>query len=862
VIETGQTRPQGNIEPNLASGMLRDPLAFLLGFAGLSLVVAWLLWFLQPTTHDTFRDWTGLAGLPAGVLAALASLRLRRARKLDPGTRRMWALAALALVVYGIGALLNLVALHWTAGPYLGPVAFGLEIATYAIAWIALSALPGSARSKTDFTLISLDFAIIAWSTMMVAWHLWLYPAARQVGADVITAAGVAIFPALDIVIVGTVGSAALRAPHRGTAVALWLVCGAMAVTLVGDVAAGPDMLRASYRPGGVVGLLYSAAWFGIGAAIYAQWRIPQRRRTPRHPLERWRALALLPYVAVALAVTVPVVSAWDDQETLRQHVPAAGLLMALVIARLGVTARENARLAAAERERLATVVEQTTDGVVITNQRGIVTYVNPAFTVITGFAEEDVVGRPMSALEGGDPGIWSAEEVRAVLARGETWAGRMEGRRRDGEPFAVLMTVAPLRDRRGTISGSVGVARDILRERELEMELAQAQRMEAIGRLAGGVAHDFNNILTVINGFSELALTELDGDHPVREDIAEISRASDRAASLTRALLAFSRRQVMRPQPVHLNEVVAGMAPMLEVLMGEAVQISVKPADNLGWAMADRAQLEQVILNLASNARDAMPEGGRLTITTRNVNLTEKYARGHFGASPGPHVALSIADTGVGMTPEVKEHAFEPFFTTKERGKGTGLGLSTVIGVVQQSGGSIELQTKPGSGTELTVYLPRAARPAPPQPKKVAAPEPRPSGGSETILVVEDEGPVRAFVERTLRQAGYRVLTAANGAEALSVARKERGIQLLFTDMVMPGMTGRELAAKLAEMRPGLPAVFASGYSEEALKEGFGDQAGIPYLAKPFAAEALLGRVREALDAGPRGSGPARRNG
>jgi PAS domain S-box-containing protein len=534
--------------------------------------------------------------------------------------------------------------------------------------------------------------------------------------------------------------------------------------------------------------------------------------------------------------------------ELLRQHLPATGLLMALVVARLAVTARENSRLAADEREMLATAVDQTTDAIVVTNRVGAVTYVNPAFVRITGYSAEEVMGGYMTDL-GGDTGTWRGEEVRTVLARGESWAGRMEGRRRDGEPFQVTMTVAPLRDQTGALAGSVGVAKDTSREQELEAELAQAQRMEAIGRLAGGVAHDFNNILTVVNGFSELALNELPQDHPVREDIAEISRASDRAASLTRALLAFSRRQVMRPQAVNLNEVVTGMTPMLGVLMGDEVELVFKPSDSLGWAMADRAQLEQVILNLASNARDAMPEGGRLTVGTRNVTLTEKHVRTHYGASPGPHVALSIADTGTGMTPEVLEHAFEPFFTTKERGKGTGLGLSTVIGVVQQSGGSIQVDTKPGVGTELTIYLPRVQKPARAPADESRTPAPRVAGGSETILVAEDEAPVRAFVERTLRQSGYRVLTAANGAEALELARREPHLHLLFTDMVMPGMSGRELAGRLAEIRPGLPAIFASGYSDEALREDFSEDPNVPYLSKPFTAEALLMRIRNTLD-------------
>jgi PAS domain S-box-containing protein len=842
------TEAQTQATPGAASirAIWRDSLAWLLAFSGLFLVAAWAWWLTRPGEEVAFKEYTGLAGLPAGLLVALAMIRLRRADKLDVATRRMWSICAMALVTYGVGASFSLFAQSVTGWGVLQPIGLTLQILTYPIVWIALSVVPGPSRSATDLLLVNLDVTILVWAISMLAWHLWLYPIARAAGASLATTLGAALFPALDLALIGTLFATALRTPRRGTSVALAIVGVAMVVTLAGDMVAATQYLREGYQPGGVTGLLYAVAWFGIGVAMYAQWRMPQSRRQVRALTDYWRGVGILPYVAVALAFIIPVISAWDDQEMLRQHVPATGILMALVVARLAVTVRENARLGAAEREMLATAIEQTTDAVVVTNRWGAVTYVNRAFTRITGYAAEEVVGRPMSEMQG-DTGGWSGEEVRAVVARGESWAGRMEGRRRDGEPFHVHMTVAPLRDQGGAHVGSVGVAKDIAREQELEIELARAQRMEAIGRLAGGVAHDFNNILTVINGFSELALTELPKDHPVVEDVAEISRASERAASLTRALLAFSRRQVMRPQAVNLNEVVAGMTPMLGVLLGGTIEVEVKAADRLGWVMADRAQLEQVILNLASNARDAMPEGGRLTITTRNVTLSEKHTRIHGGG--GPYVALTVADTGVGMTPEVREHAFEPFFTTKERGKGTGLGLSTAIGVVQQSGGSIHVESKPGAGSEFTIHLPRVSKPEKPDPVEEPSADRAAVRGSETILVAEDEDPVRVFVERTLRQSGYRVLTAANGADALELARHEPHIDLLFTDMVMPGMTGRELATRLAAMRPGLPAVYASGYSDEALRDDFSQEAGLPYLAKPFSAEALLTRVREALD-------------
>jgi PAS domain S-box-containing protein len=853
VIEPDRTRAQRETGPLGLRALARDPLAILVTLVGAFLICASTYWAVGTGDSSSLDRYTALVGVPGGVVVILAAFRLRGAGRLDPSVRKMWSLVVTALALYSMGAAVHVVAISEPGLGFLGGASMLLEIAAYPIAWAALLALPGPGRTATDILLLVLDVAIVAFSASMLGWHLWLYPIAREAGASFLETLWVALPPALDLATIFAIGATLPRARQLGTAIALWILVVSIAAALVGDWLAGVEILRGVYRMGGVPGLFYSFAWLGFALAAYAQLRVPQRERPFRGQTHYSRDLPWLPYAALAAAYFIPTFGSWNDKELLQQHLPATGLLMGLVVARLAVTARENDRLGAAERETLAMAVDQATDAILTTNRRGVVTYVNPAFARITGYPAEEVVGRAMSDLEG-DTGGWSGAEVRAVTSRGESWSGRMEGRRKDGEPFHVHMTVAPLRDPGGAIAGSIGVAKDITREQELEVELARAQRMEAIGRLAGGVAHDFNNILTVINGFSELALTELPPDHPVTEDISEISRASERAASLTRALLAFSRRQVMRPQPVNLNEVVAGLAPMLGVLMGDGTEIEVKPADRLGWAMADRAQLEQVILNLASNARDAMPAGGRLTIATKNVTLSEKYARTHLGSHAGPHVALVVADTGMGMTPEVRDHAFEPFFTTKERGKGTGLGLSTAIGVVEQSGGSIQVESKPGAGSEFTVYLPRAPRPDKAPESETPAPDRPVARGTETILVVEDEDPVRAFVERTLRQSGYRVLTARNGAEALDLAKSEPHLHLLFTDMVMPGMSGRELATRLATARPGLPAVFASGYSDEALGEGFGEEGAVPYLAKPFSAETLLNRVREALDGRTRG--------
>ena len=406
---------------------------------------------------------------------------------------------------------------------------------------------------------------------------------------------------------------------------------------------------------------------------------------------------------------------------------------------------------------------------------------------------------------------------------------------------------VSPLRNASGTVVGSVEVARDISRETALEVQLAEAHRMEAIGRLAGGIAHDFNNILTAISGFAELAADELPDDHPVAEDLAQILQASDRAAALTQALLAFSRRQVMQPSVLDINEVVAGISPMLGRLIGADVELVVHTDPTLGRTMADRGRFEQVVMNLAVNARDAMPNGGRLTIETANVDLDEEYARTHVSAKAGRHVMLAVSDTGVGMAAQVLKHAFEPFFTTKAQGKGTGLGLSTVIGIVAQSGGSIDVHSQPGHGAAFRIYLPRVETPS--EEGHTAGHGPDSPIGNETILVAEDEPAVRTFVERVLSHAGYQVHTAANGEEALRLAATLDRLDLLFTDMVMPGMGGSELIEALTAERPDLRTICASGYTDDAVFRDGAARSQLPYLSKPFTAEALLALVRQVLD-------------
>ncbi|MFH1742854.1 MAG: response regulator [bacterium] len=411
------------------------------------------------------------------------------------------------------------------------------------------------------------------------------------------------------------------------------------------------------------------------------------------------------------------------------------------------------------------------------------------------------------------------------------------------------LVTVSPLHDPGGRLIGSVHIARDITEQKKLEQQLIQAQKMEAVGRLAGGIAHDFNNVLMVVTGYSEFVLRKLREDDPMREDVEEIKKAGERAATLTRQLLAFSRRQVLQPETLNLNTLIADMDKMLRHLIGEDIEVLTTLCPDLGQVKVDPGQIEQVIMNLAINARDAMPQGGKIIMETANVDLDEDYTRGHAGASPGPHVMLALSDTGCGMDAETRERVFEPFFTTKEKGKGTGLGLSTVYGIVKQSGGCIYLYSEPGKGATFKIYLPRveeATESA--KPKRTSTGSYR---GTETILLVEDEEVVRNLVSRMLKEHGYTVLEASSGSEALQMcARREGPIHLLVTDVVMPGMSGRDLSERLSSERPEIKVLYMSGYTDNAIVQHGVLEEGVHFLQKPIMPEALARKVREVLDA------------
>jgi PAS domain S-box-containing protein len=505
---------------------------------------------------------------------------------------------------------------------------------------------------------------------------------------------------------------------------------------------------------------------------------------------------------------------------------------------------------ARASEGRYRGLLEAAPDAMVVVDQLGKIVLLNARAEAQFGYSRDELLGQPVTAIipEGFAERL-VADDLRSAadaLAQQIGTGIELAALRRDGTGFPIEIMLSPLENSDGILV--TAAIRDISVRKALETQLFLAQKMEAVGHLAAGIAHDFNNLLTAIHGFGELLGRSLPDGDPRRADLGEILRAADRASELTRQLVAFSRRQILQLRVLDPAEVVEGIAPMLRLLMGERIALVTRTQPDLGNVMADLSQLEQVILNLAVNARDAMSEGGKLTIETENVDWDADYAGAHAEVSPGPYVMLAVSDTGEGMDAHTKARAFEPFFTTKEPGKGTGMGLATVYGIVKQSNGSIYLYTEPGLGTTVKVYLPRVGDEA--TPVVAAVPAHAATTGSETILLVEDNAAVRTFARRVLEVQGYTVLEAACGAEALPLAASQTGpLHLLITDVAMPGMQGHQLAQQLRANRPDLPVLYVSGYTENSvIAQGIRERE-VVFLQKPFTAEALGSAVRGAIE-------------
>ncbi len=524
-----------------------------------------------------------------------------------------------------------------------------------------------------------------------------------------------------------------------------------------------------------------------------------------------------------------------------------SGAALRVIGAMTDVTERTRSEAAIRFQAQLLNAVQQA---VVATDPEGIVIFWNKFAENLYGWTAEESVGRTIEELTPSPFLRDHGEEIVVRGAAGESWTGEFLVQGKSGKAFPALLATSPVLDKLGRVLGYVRVSIDLTERRNLEEQFRQSQKMDAVGRLAGGIAHDFNNLLTVIRLNTEIILDSFDATDPRSDDVKQIKSAAERASSLTRQLLAFSRKQILQPRVLDMNSVVGTVEPMLRRLIGEDITIA-SQCGARGYVVADPGQLEQILVNLVVNARDAMPQGGRISIETKNVDLDENYTSEHAPVVAGRYVMLAVTDTGVGMNADTKEHAFDPFFTTKDPGKGTGLGLATVYGIVKQSGGYVWIYSEPAQGTALKLYFPEVSAAA----AFGAGPEYQPTmktpnRGSETILLVEDEEAVRGLACRILERQGYRVIPAQHGRDAMEIATKEAGqIDLVLTDVVMPGMNGRGLVERLSGIRPAIKSLYMSGYTDDdIIRRGFIEPSK-SFLQKPFTSEALLQTVRKVLD-------------
>jgi PAS domain S-box-containing protein len=567
-----------------------------------------------------------------------------------------------------------------------------------------------------------------------------------------------------------------------------------------------------------------------------------------------WSAIVITLLLTTGIASFALPMLRHDEEASVRLQLAVRGLLGLVLLFDVYAIYQQvqihRIRRRLLEREELFQLIsENAADMIAVVDGNGDRLYNSPSYARVLGYTAEDL--RKTSPLEQIHPDDLPMVLDAAKEAKGSAVGRRIEYRmrRKDGEWVVLESTASPIRNAAGNVEKLVIVNRDISERRHLELQLRQSQKMDAIGRLSGGVAHDFNNLLGVIIGYSEVLQDQIKEGDRLRVCVDQILQAGKRAASLTRQLLAFSRQQVLEPKVLLLNGVVGDMEKMLRRLIGEDVQLTTKLDAKLGKVRADQGQIEQVIMNLAVNARDAMPEGGDLSIETANTEMDEAFVKRYpYPVQTGPYILLTVSDTGTGMDDVTKQRIFEPFFTTKEKGKGTGLGLSMVYGVVKQSNGYIDVFSTVGQGTTFKIYLPRIDQEPEEHTTKTALS--KAFRGNETILLVEDEKNLCVLTRNLLEHYGYAVLEAESGAQALAVSRQNAGaIHLLLTDIVMPGIGGRALAQTLSRERPGIRVVYMSGYTGQTVGGQTILSPGAHFLQKPFTREDLARKIREALE-------------
>ena len=847
------------------SSLLRDRGALLL--SGLAVfIVLYRLWSITSTLSPERRTfWSDLAVLP--LLCAFVLARwCARTPELDARTRKAWLWLSLAFFLGWLGDALEFVygwLLHWEFLNVLHHTAYALE---YPALLIGLLSFPGFLRTRGDALQFGLDAATVLLGGLMVFWKFVYGPAATLAGRDFGSLARAVCYPLCDLVMLLAAAVIAARHFREPVRVVFLLLLVGLSCFFVDNASYGFHLLSRTENTANADESLYMVGWFSLAAAAQTQRRQAARGLAPALQGTGQGSIVVLPYAAAAVGYATLFLAVLQGRTAaLVGLVVGAALLTITVLLRQAVTIRQNLRLIAERTARQNEIAlrksEQRTeertaqlDALIANSPLAIVAmdadmrvqFVNPAFERIFQYGREEVEGRTLEALIVPDDQSVRAESdgYRSEAMAGGTVHVTTVRRRKDGTLVDVELHGLPMKWD-GRILGFYAIYNDVTEQKQLAERLRDAQKMEAIGRLAGGVAHDFNNILTAVLGYADVLLSTTAPADPRYDDLGEIKKAAERAASLTRQLLAFSRRQLLRPRVLDPAALVDNLGSMLRRLIGENIALSIRAEPDAGRVKADPGQIEQAVLNLTVNAREAMPDGGSLEIAIWRVTVAHGLGAEPEYVPPGEYVAVSVSDTGVGMNRDVQAHLFEPFFTTKETG--TGLGLATVYGIVKQSGGYIWAESEPGRGSTLKFYLPRVQEQVEPAAPVAAAPRAK---GKETILVVEDEEPVRNLTRRLLSGFGYTVFDAGSAEDALRFSRTHSGeIHLTLTDVVLPGRSGWDLARTLSSERPSLRILFMSGYTDDRIPAAATSDPTWKLIQKPFSANQLATEVRKALD-------------
>jgi len=793
----------------------------------------------------------------------ILAFRASRQQALDSRTRRAWTILAIAFFVYFAANLTWFYYEIFIGSDLAVTWADPIYLAYYPIALTGLLAFPVARSGRSRLTL-ALDVGTVMVGASMVIWYLILRPIALAEQTSTLETLVTVAYPVGNTVLLFGVVALLLRGLDQKIRLALCILMVAILFDAVADFGYSYLTLQSGYEGGTWPDCFYAVSFFLMALSAQFQWWGAKHPKTREFSVTDQRSpFPWLPYLAVGLAYCLLLFVAYRHSHESEAHIVwlviGAFVITGLVVARQIIALRENSRLLAeratrATEARFVSLVEQSSDVITIMQPNGKVLYESPAVERVFGYSVAEALGKKLGKYVHPE-GKAEVMEVMGRLCKKPGLREHLEFRllHKNGHYVDVEAVMTNLLDDpniRGIVINSRNISERKQAEealRESEVQLRQSQKMEAVGQLAGGVAHDFNNLLQVIIGYSDLLLTGIPAlDEESQAKVEEIGKAGHRAERLTRQLLAFSRKQVLQPKLLDLNTVVGDMDKMLKRLIGEHIEMLTILAPGLGIVKADPGQVEQVLMNLAVNARDAMPAGGKLTIETGNVVLDRQFTQSHRAVEPGRYVMLAVSDSGIGMSEDVKGRIFEPFFSTKDKDKGTGLGLSTVYGIIKQSGGSIWAYSEPGQGTTFKVYLPCVSQIADIVETTLASADHR---GAETVLLVEDEDSVRQLASQILLMNGYRVLQASQGIEAVEVSRRHEGvIDLMVTDIVMPLMGGPELARSLALTRPDMRVLFMSGYADEAIIHRGVLQEQTAFLQKPFTAEAFGRKLREVI--------------